>query len=263
MNFLSNALKRFNILGVSISSVNLPATVACMKEWIESNHKSYIVLTGVHGIIEMQKDDLLKSINNSSGLTTPDGMPVVWIGRSKGFKDIEKVYAPDIMLATFQLSTSQGYRHFFYGGNVDVADLLAKKMTDRFPGLNVVGTYCPPFRRLTPQEEEGIANLINAATPDIVWVGLGCPKQEYWMARYRPLLNAPVIIGVGAGFDFLSGLKPLAPNWIKNSGFEWLFRMVSDPRRLWPRYSRIVPKFLYLLTIELLFGRRPLSNKNS
>ena len=252
MDFLSYLKTRFRILDVSISAVNLQETIVCIEEWIKNDHKDYVVLTGVHGIIEMQRDSRLKAINNSSGLTTPDGMPVVWLGRIKGFKNIEKVYAPDIMIETFKVSILKGYKHYFYGGNTGVADLLSKRLTSTFPGLNIVGTFCPPFRQLTTQEEEEIVKIINSAKPDIVWVGLGCPKQEYWIAHFRPLLDSPVLIGVGAGFDFLSGKKPLAPKWIKNSGFEWLFRLINDPRRLWPRYSRVVPKFMYLIIIDTL-----------
>lgn len=247
---------RFEILGVKISAINLKEAIEVIDLWIKNKHKDYIVLTGSHGVIEMQEDEKLKSINNFSGLTTPDGMPIVWLGRLNGFKHIEKVYAPDIMLATFKVSITRGYRHFFYGGKKTIPELLAKKMKIRFPGLKIVGTYSPPFRQLTKEEEQSIADMINSTNPDIIWAGLGCPKQEYWMTNFRSLLEAPVLIGVGAGFDFLAGKSALAPNWIKISGFEWLFRLLNDPKRLWARYSRVIPKFIYLcFTREKIFKK--------
>ena len=143
------SFNRFNILGVSISAVNMEQTIdGAIDNWIKNDHRDYIVLTGVHGVIEMQKDDVLKKINNNSGLTTPDGMPIVWIGRKKGFSNIEKVYAPDIMINTFKVSAERGYKHYLYGGKEGVAEKLKEKLEIDYPGIQVVGTYCPPFREL-------------------------------------------------------------------------------------------------------------------
>lgn len=237
---------RFDLFGVSISAVNVPRTIAIMESWIRTGHRDYVILTGAHGVVEMQDDPELCAINNRSGLTTPDGMPIVWWGRARGFSEIEKVYAPDIMTAMFRRSAEAGYRHYFYGGAEGVADTLAENLASSYPGLSIAGTHCPPFRALEESEEEEIAEKINRADPDIVWVGLGCPKQERWIARNRPRLSAAVLVGVGAGFDFLAGTSRRAPSWIQRSGFEWLFRLLCEPRRLWPRYSRVVPRFLYL-----------------
>lgn len=245
---------RFDLFGVSISAVDVMGTVDVMEAWIREGHRDYVILTGAHGVVEMQDDSELRAINNRSGLTTPDGMPIVWWGRAKGFPEIEKVYAPDIMTETFRRSAARGDRHFFYGGAEGVADTLASKMTARFPGLSVAGTHCPPFRTLEDAEEDAIAERINATNPDIVWVGLGCPKQERWIARNRHRLSAPVLIGVGAGFDFLAGGSRHAPGWVQQSGFEWLFRLASEPRRLWPRYSSVVPRFLWLSLRALVSG---------
>jgi N-acetylglucosaminyldiphosphoundecaprenol N-acetyl-beta-D-mannosaminyltransferase len=203
----------------------------------------------------MQSDKTLLAINNHAGLTTPDGMPIVWLGRLKGHRRVEKVYAPDVMMETFAAGVAKGHRHFLYGGDPQGAEQLRAKLVERYPGIRIVGTYSPPFRPLTSAEAEEVTAIINMARPDIVWVGIGCPKQEYWMQRFRPLLDAPVLIGVGAGFDFLAGRKPLAPRWVQHSGFEWLYRLLSEPRRLWPRYSRVVPYFLYLACRDLLKGR--------
>lgn len=248
-------LRQFNILGVRIHEVTLAKTIGVMSDWIEKKQKDYIVLTGAHGIIEMQDDDQLKDINNRAGLVTPDGMPEVWLGKLKGYRDIEKVYAPEIMEKAFEVSAERRYKHFFYGGKDGVAEKLKNLLQVRYPGINIVGTFFPPFRPLTEEEKLDVVNKINRLDPDIVWCGLGCPKQEKWMAEFRPLLNAPVLIGVGAGFDFLSGEKSLAPYWITRSGFEWLYRIFSDPKRLLVRYLEIVPKFVILNVIELLNGK--------
>jgi N-acetylglucosaminyldiphosphoundecaprenol N-acetyl-beta-D-mannosaminyltransferase len=242
----------FSIAGVRIHAIRVADAVAAIDEWVSTGRRDFIVLTGAHGVVEMQSDPELRAINNRAGLTTPDGMPVVWIGRLKGYRGIEKVYAPDIMTETFRAGLVKGYRHFFYGGDTGVADALQVELERRYPGIRIVGTYCPPFRPLESREEGEIAAAINAAAPDIVWVGIGCPKQERWMNRFRPLLRASVLIGVGAGFDFLSGRKPLAPRWVQRSGFEWLYRLISEPKRLWPRYSRVVPTFIYLAVRDWL-----------
>jgi N-acetylglucosaminyldiphosphoundecaprenol N-acetyl-beta-D-mannosaminyltransferase len=246
----------FLVAGVRIHAIRVADVVSTIDAWITEGRKDFIVLTGAHGVVEMQSDKELRDINNRAGLTTPDGMPIVWLGRLSGHANVEKAYAPDIMNETFRFGLTQGYRHFLYGGADGVAEDLGHKLTERYPGIDVVGAYCPPFRALDDDEIETIAGRINDADPHIVWVGIGCPKQERWMQRFRPLLKAPVLIGVGAGFDFLSGRKPLAPRWIQTSGFEWLYRMLSEPRRLWPRYFRVVPFFLYLVARDRLARRR-------
>jgi N-acetylglucosaminyldiphosphoundecaprenol N-acetyl-beta-D-mannosaminyltransferase len=236
---------RFEVAGVKVDAVTLRETVDLIDRWIREGRREYIVLTGAHGVVEMQTDPELRAINNRAALTTPDGMPLVWLGKRRGHLNIEKVYAPDIMNLEFSLSVERGHTHFFYGGKPGVADTLAHRLSQRYPGIAVAGTYTPPFRPLSELEEEQIAQTINAAHANIVWCGLGCPKQERWMARFRPKLKASVLIGVGAGFDFLAGEKPLAPDWIKRSGFEWAFRALSEPKRLLPRYARVVPSFVY------------------
>lgn len=250
------SLPEFHIAGVRIHAIRVADAVSTIDEWIRTHRRDYIVLTGAHGVVEMQSDAQLRDINNKAGLTTPDGMSVVWVGKLKGQRGVEKVYAPDIMVETFRSGVDRGYRHFLYGGDVGVADILRAKLSARFPGIQIVGTYCPPFRPLTDAEVEDVAAQINRAAPDVVWVGIGCPKQERWMAKFRPILQAPVLIGVGAGFDFLAERKPLAPRWIQHSGFEWLYRMLSEPKRLWPRYSRVVPRFMYLVAREAVLGAR-------
>jgi N-acetylglucosaminyldiphosphoundecaprenol N-acetyl-beta-D-mannosaminyltransferase len=253
---------RFAIGGVRIDAIRLADAIETIDAWVRERRRDYVVLTGAHGVVEMQRDEELRAINNAAGLVTPDGMSVVWVGRLRGFRQIEKVYAPDLMRGVFAHGVQRGYRHFLYGGDEGVADLLAGKLRAAYTGIDVVGTHCPPFRPLTEEETADVAAGINASRADIVWVGIGCPKQERWMARFRPLLDASVLVGVGAGFDFLAGAKAEAPAWIKYSGFEWLFRLAFEPRRLWPRYSEVVPGFLRLALAEELtrlagVARRP------
>jgi len=196
-------------------------------------------------------DDGFRRILNSSGLTTPDGMSVVWILKLLGHKDVGRVYGPDIMLALCQFGLEKKYRHFLFGGKPGIAEALASQLIERFDGLQIAGTHSPPFRKLTHEEEQETIEKINAAKPDIVWVGLSSPKQEYWMAEHLGRINAPVMTGVGAAFDFLSGSKPQAPRLIQRSGFEWLFRLATEPKRLWPRY-RQYPLFVWLVLLQLL-----------
>lgn len=246
---------QFDVAGVAISAVRVRDTIDTMQQWITEGRRDYIVLTGAHGVVEMQTDAELRAINNAAGLVTPDGMPIVWLGKILGHVHIEKVYAPDIMHAAFAHFGQNGGRHFFYGGKEGVAETLKQRVLAQYPGNQIVGTYCPPFRPLHDEEVAELTQIITDAEPDIVWCGLGCPKQERWMNQFRPLLNAPVLVGVGAGFDFLSGEKPIAPKWVQTSGFEWFYRLLSEPKRLWPRYSRVVPKFLYYVAADALKTR--------
>lgn len=249
--------ERANILGVNVSAMTLDDCVATIDMWIKTCAQHYICITGVHGVIESQSDADLRRIHNESGMTTPDGMPLVWMSHRLGFPRTRRVYGPDLMR---RLSASQaGYRHFYYGGGDGVAELLKETLEGEHPQLNVVGTLTPPFRPLTPAEDEAIVAQINAAKPDIIWVGLSTPKQERWMAAHVGRVDAPVMIGVGAAFDFLAGLKRQAPLWMQRNGLEWFFRLCTEPARLWRRYLTIVPKFIFLATGQLVADqlRRP------
>jgi N-acetylglucosaminyldiphosphoundecaprenol N-acetyl-beta-D-mannosaminyltransferase len=179
-------------------------------------------------------------------------MPLVWFSRWFGMRPAERVYGPDLMRSFTALSAKAGYRHFYYGGGEGVAESLRAALLERHPGLQVVGTFTPPFRAMSPDEELAAIEAINAAAPDIVWVGLSTPKQERWMADHRAVIEAPVMVGVGAAFDFLSGRKRQAPRWIQDHGLEWLFRLCSEPRRLWRRYAYIVPGFLIFAAVQIV-----------
>ena len=220
--------------------------------WIRRREPHYVCVTGVHGVMESQRDEVLRRIHNQAGLVTPDGMPLVWLSRIRGFRHVDRVYGPDLMLALCERSVVRGYRHFFYGGAEGVPEQLADSLRRRFPGLQVAGTYSPPFRPLTPEEDAEIVQMINEADADIVWVGLSTPKQECWMAAHVGGLMAPVLIGVGAAFDFHTGRKPQAPRWMQRAGLEWLFRLLTEPRRLWKRYLINNPVFVMLAIAQLM-----------
>jgi N-acetylglucosaminyldiphosphoundecaprenol N-acetyl-beta-D-mannosaminyltransferase len=211
--------------------------------WIEARRPHYVCFTGVHGVMESQSDEALRLIHNRSGLTTPDGMPMVWAGHWAGFRHVSRVYGPDVMHLLSARAAQRGWRCFFYGGKEGVADRLTARLSSTFPGLRIAGTYSPPFRPLTDAEDAALVARIETAAPDIVWVGLSTPKQERWMAAHIDRLGVPVLLGVGAAFDIRAGLVPQAPPWIQRSGLEWLFRLCTDPRRLARRYLTNNPRF--------------------
>ncbi len=251
--FMTNQFRqRADVLGVYISPINVEDALTTIEHWIAHRSPNYVCVTGAHGIIESQKNANLRAIHNQAGLVTPDGMPIVWMCRALGFKQTQRVYGPELMQALSAISCQRGYRHFYYGGGEGVADLLKNKMTVKHHGLQIVGTHTPPFGPLSPEDDEAIVDKINAARPDIVWVGLSTPKQEFWMSSHIGRIRAPVLIGVGAAFDFHAGLKPQAPVWMQSRGLEWLYRLLTEPRRLWRRYLSIVPKFLILASAQLV-----------
>jgi N-acetylglucosaminyldiphosphoundecaprenol N-acetyl-beta-D-mannosaminyltransferase len=241
-----------NILGVYANAINMNNALAAIDSWVETQSPHYICVTSVHSIMECYNNPALKSIYNQSGLITPDGMPVVWLLRRQGYPFTERVYGPDLMLATCQQGLQKGYRHYFYGGGPGVAEKMAQRLTDRFPGLIVSGIDVPPFRQLSAKEDEESISRIRSAQPDIVWIGLGCPRQERWMSEHLRKLGVPVLIGVGAAFDFHSGNKLQAPHWVQHIGMEWFFRLITEPRRLWSRYFKNFPRFIFLVFLQQL-----------
>lgn len=236
---------RVNVLGVGISALNLESAVATLAKALETGRRGYVCVTGVHGVMESQDDTALRQIHNHSLLTTPDGMPMVWMGRLAGHRSMSRVYGPELMEHVFEWTRKSGHTHFFYGGNTGVAEELKERLEARYPGIRIVGTYTPPFRPLTPEEERSLIAQVGAAKPDFLWVGLSTPKQERFMAAYADKLDARILMGVGAAFDFHAGRVKQAPRWIQRSGFEWLYRTCREPRRLWKRYFRNNPIFLW------------------
>ncbi len=246
---------RTNVLGVGVHPINMDQALEAIDGWIERGEQHYVCLAPVHNILACQDDPDLKSIFNHSGLTTPDGMPSVWICRPRGYKQAGRVYGPDLMAAVCQTTAATGERHFLLGGHPGVPEIVREELQANYPGLNIVGTFSPPFGPGDPDSEEQTLAAINGVSPDIVWVALGSPRQERWMAEHLDKLNASVLIGVGAAFDFLSGRKRQAPRWMQTSGLEWLFRLTTEPRRLWRRYARY-PLFVVYFAVQLLGLRR-------
>ena len=233
----------------------MEAALCIVDRWITDREANYVCVTGVHGIMESHRDAWLKAIHNRAGMVTPDGMPLVWISRLSGFSRVGRVYGPDLMLAACEHYLERKVRHFFYGGAPGVADLLVARLEKRFPGIIVAGTYCPPFRPLTVDEDEHIVEVIRSASPDIVWVGVSTPKQEAWMDGHVERLSPAVLIGCGAAFDFNAGVKRQAPKWIQRAGLEWAFRLLSEPRRLWRRYLFGNSQFILLILLQVLGWR--------
>lgn len=238
-----------NILGIGVSAINMNKALMKIHEWVSDRAPHYVCVTPAHSIMDCYYNPDLRPIFNQSGLTTPDGMSVVWALRLMGHKHVGRVYGPDLMHSLCQKSLEHGYRHFFYGGAPGVVEELSQQLGSIYPGLQISGYYTPPFGTVSPEEDQHIIELIRAAKPDILWVGISSPRQELWMAEHVDKLNVPVLIGVGAAFDFLSGHKQQAPRWIQRSGLEWLYRFMKEPRRMWPRYSRY-PLFLLLLIAQ-------------
>jgi N-acetylglucosaminyldiphosphoundecaprenol N-acetyl-beta-D-mannosaminyltransferase len=237
-------IPRVEILGVGISAVDMQGAVAEITRWIREGDRRYVCVTGVHGVMESQRDPSLKDIHNRSGLTTPDGMPTVWLSRWAGAKNTSRVYGPDLMATICGVGAAEGWKMYFYGSSPGVPEEVGRRLQERYPGLEVVGTWSPPFRPLSPAEDASAVQAINDAKPDVVWVGLSTPKQERWMAAHRESLEASVLIGVGAAFDQCAGLIRRAPSWMQRSGLEWAFRLIEEPRRLWRRYFDAIPRFI-------------------
>jgi N-acetylglucosaminyldiphosphoundecaprenol N-acetyl-beta-D-mannosaminyltransferase len=247
---------RANVLGVSISAISMEDAVRHSDRLLQGGASGYVCVTGVHGVMEAQSDEGFRSILNSSFLTTPDGMPTVWVGRWQGFNGMTRVSGPEYMVEMCKLSVKRGYKHFLYGGKPGVADDLKKSLTARFPGLQITGTYTPPFRPLTMEEEADLEQQIRESQADILWCGISTPKQERFMAQYCGKLPVKLMVGVGAAFDIHSGRSKDVPDWIKDAGLHWLFRMLRDPKRLAGRYLKNNPRFLCLMGMQLSGVRR-------
>jgi N-acetylglucosaminyldiphosphoundecaprenol N-acetyl-beta-D-mannosaminyltransferase len=233
-----------NVLGVGVSPINMGIALEEIGRAIADRQKGYVCVTGVHGVSEAQSDPEFRQILNRAFLCTPDGMPLVWVGRWQGQKQMDRVYGPDLMLAVMALSEKAGWRHFLYGGASGTARLLQTKLLERFPKLQIVGLWEPPFRPLNQTEQLQLQAELQAARPDIMWIGLSTPKQERFMAKNLDQLEVTLMVGVGAAFDFHAGRVRQAPKWMQRSGLEWLFRLGCEPRRLWKRYFKNNPLFV-------------------
>lgn len=239
------------ILGLPITTLSMGGVIQTIAGWIERKQSRRVCACDVHSVIRALDDKGHTHALGTADLLLPDGVPLVWVGRVRGNKHMQRVCGPDLLKALCAESVRHGWRHYFYGGAPGVSELLAHKLSERHPGLRVAGTHCPPFRTLTAQERQQTADLIKSTSPDIVWVGLGCPKQEQWMLDNAELLDGIVLIGVGAAFDFETGIIKRAPGWMQSSGLEWFYRLISEPRRLWRRYLVVIPRFVFEIVLEL------------
>lgn len=241
-----------NILGVPVAATHMQEAVDRIFRWVDDRTPGYVLLTGVHGIMESQRDPDLLEIHQRAAMCAPDGMPTVWLGWLHGHKSMDRCYGPGLMLEVLQQSVARGTRHYLYGGNEGVPEQLRDRLVERFPGLQIVGAESPPFRPLTPEEDDAVVARIAAAEADLVWVGLSTPKQDRWMAAHVGRVHAPVLLGVGAAFDFHTGRVPQAPRPIQRAGLEWAFRLAMEPRRLWRRYLYANPRFVVKAAAQVL-----------
>jgi len=251
-----SAPARFNILGVGVHALSLDEARDRLVAARGQKRLGYVCCVTAYNTNLARTDTALRRAYNAALLATPDGMPLVWLGRWLGHRGITRVYGPDLLLAACAAGRAVGLRHFFYGGTPRVAEELAAKLRARFPGLEVVGTYTPPFRELNAGEASALQQQIALAQPDIVWVGLSTPKQEKFMAAHWDQLDAAVLVGIGAAFDFHAGRVRQAPRWMQRSGLEWFFRLCVEPRRLWKRYLVNNPWFILRVTAQLTGLRR-------
>ncbi len=233
------------VLGIPLSVIDYEQTLDWIEATIAARRRGYVCVSAVHTVMAAQKDLQLRAAVLGADLIVPDGQPLIWALNALGHSLKSRVYGPDLMWKACARAAHTEIRFFLYGGRDPQAlQALVSRLEAAHPGLQVAGTYCPPFRPLADEEERNVIERIERSGADVVWVGIGVPKQEKWMARMRPALDAPVLIGVGAAFDFHAGLIPQAPAWMQSRGLEWLFRLRQEPRRLWSRYASTNPRFV-------------------
>lgn len=252
------AIRRFSYGDLKVSALDLPLALDTFFASIAEGRGGYIACTCTHGVIEVQRDAKLRAIIDNALLALPDGMPLVWLGRIKGMP-VARVTAPDFLERVMQDPRARSIRHFFYGATPEAVGRIVARATSLLGAEAVAGWHCPPFRPAGALEDYVVIDSIAAAKPDVIWVGLGLPKQEYWMANHQAHFPRALMVGVGAAFDFFAGTQPRAPVTLQRAGLEWLHRLAHNPRRLWPRYREVVPKALNIFMLELIAqpaGRR-------
>lgn len=243
------------ILGVPVSVVNEASAVDTVAGWIAERRarpgaSRYVCACDVHSVMRAQSDASHMQALRRADMIVADGTPLVWVSHLRGEHGIARVPGPDLLTAICQRSEAEGWSHYFYGGAEGIAGRLAERLSRSYPDLSVAGTHCPPFRPLTADEKQADIDRINASDADIVWIGLGCPKQEIWMLENHDKLQGRILIGVGAAFDFHTGRIERAPRWMRDNGLEWLHRLASEPQRLWRRYLVMAPRFVALSLAE-------------
>jgi N-acetylglucosaminyldiphosphoundecaprenol N-acetyl-beta-D-mannosaminyltransferase len=253
----ASAVRKRSILGVPVAMTDYSEAIGVMDGLISSGERGYICVAPVHSLIVAQDDPEMLAALRGSTLVVPDGMPVVWAANMLGDNLRDRVYGPELMLRYSDRCADRGHRVWLHGAR-DQATLvrLTERMRSRHPGIRIVGGYARRFRTVTPPDDDAVVRQINEAKPDVVWVGLGVPRQEKWMARMRARVDAPVMCGVGAAFDFHAGRVSMAPRWMQQRGLEWLYRITQEPRRLLPRYVRTNPRFVISFARQYLAERR-------
>lgn len=250
----ADVFQSISILGVRVHMVQTPQVLEIIGQWISHGREPcrWIVVTGMHGVEEARKDAAFRGMLNSADLFVPDGISLVLIARRRGFPLKRRVSGPDLFAEFCAVADKAGYRNFFFGDTDVTLRLLEEQLKAKFPGLSPVGFYSPPFRPLSQEEDEAVVRMINDSKPDVLWVALGCPKQERWIYEHRDRLHVPVAIGIGAAFKFMGGTVERAPEWVGNLGFEWLWRFVHEPHRLWRRVLIDGPRFVFSVGLEEL-----------
>ena len=246
-----------DLVGVPVGLIDYERTLRWIDAMVAAGGRGYVCVCNVHTVMASGEDSELRSALMSSSVNVPDGQPLVWAMNALGHDLDRRVYGPELMARACARAAETGQRFYLYGGRDQGALFqLALNLRRRFPGIKIVGGYSPPHRPLTEEERDAVVAEINGARPDVVWVGIGVPKQEKWMAEMRPRLGAPVLVGVGAAFDFHAGLVPQAPPWVQDAGLEWAYRLYREPRRLWRRYLRYNPRFVAAFGRQLAAHRR-------
>lgn len=244
-------MEKIDILGSKINSTNMKEVLESVDVLIKSNKSHYVCVSNVHTVVTGIKDSKLQMITNKAIMAIPDGMPLTWIGKKRGHMKMSKCSGPDVMTELFRLSDEKGYTHYFYGGSEETLNKLKYNLQNKYPNLKIAGMYSPPFRKLNEQEDNEIINRINQVKPEVLWIGLGAPKQEYWMYEHKDRIGASLMFGVGAAFNFHAGTVRRAPIWMQQHGLEWFYRLIKEPKRLWKRYFITNVKF----AISLIFYR--------
>ncbi len=246
-----------DVLGVPLALTDYQRTLDWIDAMVAARQRGYVCVTNVHSLMASAEDPELRAALLGSSLNVPDGQPLVWAVNLLGHPLSDRVYGPDLMAQACARCIDRGQRLYLYGGrNQGALVQLTLNLRQRFPGIRIVGGYSPPHRPLTEAERAAVITEINASRADVVWVGIGVPKQEKWMADMRAALTSPVLVGVGAAFDFHAGLVPQAPGWIQSAGLEWAYRLAHEPRRLWRRYTRYNPRFVLAFARQLARHRR-------
>lgn len=242
-------LQHCEILKTNINVTNMSDTIKYIGEHLDDLRGKYICVSNVHTTVMSYENEEYRKIQNSAAMALPDGAPLSSYSRRKGYKQAQRVTGPDLMLELFAISKEKGYRHYFYGATEETLQSMKGVLERDYPGIQIAGMYAPPFRALTPQEDAQVVAKINESRPDFIWIGLGAPKQEEWMYQHMGQLQG-VLIGVGAGFDYLAGYIKRAPRWMQRMSLEWLYRLLQDPKRLWRRYFTSNVKFICLTRMD-------------